>query len=197
MKTVKILTFFLVILIIFSGCKKDKDNGDETYDYYIKYDGKMYPLDKGAIENYGHYYVDDSYNLDLWFLSEGLNMIEINGEWDHESGTGHIVYFIMNTNSPSQIDNGNYVYDEDLTYDAGTFKYGDFTLNYDADHNTWETYKSFTDGTLTVSKSGDVYEITFNCTDEDGKNVTGYYKGTLKYYDYDQNKSTKTKKRKF
>ncbi len=194
MKVKKILTIVLIGLFFFAGCKKDKKEDD--FDYYIKYDGKMFRLDKGAMENYGKYYVDDSYSIDLWFLSEGLKMIEINGEWDHESGKGHIVYFEMNTNSPSQIDNGTYTYDLDETYDAGTFLYGDFTLNYDADHNTWETYKAFVDGTVTVSRTGDVYEITFNCTDEDGKTVTGYYKGTLIYYDYDTKKSTRTEKRK-
>jgi len=194
MKIKKILTIVLLSLIIFAGCKKDKK--EETYSYYIKYDGKMYRLDKGVIENYGHYYVGKSYSMDLWFLSEGLNLVEINGVWDHESGTGHEVYFEMNTNSATLIDNGTYTYDVNTTYDVGTFSSADFTLDYDADHNTWGVYKSIVSGTLTVSRLGDVYDITFNCTDEDGKSVTGYYKGTLKYYDYDTKKSTGREKRK-
>jgi hypothetical protein len=82
-----------------------------------------------------------------------------------------------------------------LSGDAGTFDYGWVLINWDADIDDCDIDQDIEGGTVTVSKSGDVYEITINCTDEDGKTVTGYYKGTLKYYDYDQKKTTRTEKR--
>ena len=52
------------------------------------------------------------------------------------------------------------------------------------------------ENTITIDKDGEVrysdsnhqvvngYEITINATNENGKSITGYYKGTLNYFDY-------------
>jgi uncharacterized protein (TIGR02145 family) len=41
-----------------------------------------------------------------------------------------------------------------------------------------------TSGTVTVSKSGSIYEITINCKTSDNKAIDSYFKGSLTLYDY-------------
>lgn len=189
----KILTITLLSLIIFAGCKKESKVN--TSDNYIKYNNQTYQIDKGVIENWGKGDFDEGYNIDLTLFSDGLTPVEIGGMITSASGNGHVIYFEMFTNSSTQLDNGTYDYD--WSYEAGTFDYGWILINYNGDLDDAEIDQDIEDGTVTINKSGDTYEITINCTDEDGKSVTGYYKGTLKYYDYDYKKSTKTEKRRF
>jgi len=190
----KILTVILLSLIIFAGCKKDKK--ESSFNNYIKYDGKTYPIDQGVIENFGRWDEDEGYNLDLYILSNGITLQESGGEITGVTGNGHVIYFEMFSNSPTQLDNGNYNYDE-WSWEAGTFDYGWISLNYDAALDDSEIDQDIEGGTVTVSKTGDIYKITINCTDEDGKSVTGYFEGTLKYYDSSDKKSTRTGKRRF
>jgi hypothetical protein len=191
----KILTIVLLSLIIFTGCKKDKD--ENSYDNYIKYDDKAYPLDKGILENWGKWSPESDNNLDLTLVSDSVNVIEWNNEVDSYSGTGHRIKFWMYSASSELLDNGNYTYDDLSSEKTGTFDYGQLLINYNFDNEEGEIEQYVADGTVTVTKSGDTYEITINCTDEEGKSVTGYYKGILKYFDYNKKKSTKTEKRKF
>ena len=190
----KILTIILLSLFIFAGCKKDKK--ESSFNNYINYDGKMYELSKGIIENWGQWDADGAYNLDLTLTSSGITLVEVSGEIDHAEGKGHGIYLEMFTNNASQLANGTYEYDY-WSEEAGTFDYGWVSINYDAALDDAEIDQDIEGGTVTINKSGDIYEITFNCTDEDGKSVTGYFKGTLKYYDYDMKKSTKADKRRF
>ncbi len=170
-------------------------NKESTYENYIMYDGQMYPMDQGVLENFGKWEVDEDYNLDLYLFSNGLKIVEDNGVWIEEIGKGHMIYFEMYASSSTQLVNGTYHYDDSYSYLAPTFAYGEILIDYDADQYTFGIYKYIEGGTISVSKSGDVYEITINCTDEDGKTLTGYYKGILKYYDYDKKKSTRAEKR--
>ena len=55
--------------------------------------------------------------------------------------------------------------------------FGDIFL--EVRNNGTGDYPELKNGLLTVKKENDIYEITFNCTDEYGINVIGYYKGKL------------------
>jgi len=44
------------------------------------------------------------------------------------------------------------------------------------------TTLDITGGKVTIKSNGSTYELTFDCTAADGKNITGYYKGSLGYY---------------
>ena len=188
----KILTIVLLSLFIFTGCKKDKD-GDSPNNYF-KYEGKTYTINKGILENYGE---EDAgvYNLDLTLISSGINLIESQGEIVGATGTGNIIYFEMFTTSETKLDNGTYEFD--YSAEAGTFDDGELLINYNTENYQAEIDQYINEGTVKVVKNGDIYEITINCTDEDGKSVTGYFKGTLKWYDQSDKKSTKTDKRRF
>ncbi|MBN2215604.1 MAG: hypothetical protein JW723_15335 [Bacteroidales bacterium] len=187
-----ILAFLLLSLIFFAGCKKD-DNGSSPNNY-IKYDDKTYAIDKGILENYGEW--EGVYNLDLSLVSNGINLIESQGEITGATGTGNIIYFEMYTTNSLQLDNGTYEYDY-YGLEAGTFDDGWVAINYDVNEENGDVEQDIEDGTVTVSRNGDIYEITIDCTDEVGKSVTGFFRGTLKWYDSSMKKSTKSGKRKF
>lgn len=191
----KILTIILLSLIIFTGCKKDKK--ESTVNNYIRYDGTTYAIDKGYLENWGKWSLEGDNNLDLTLVSNGISVVEVGGEIDEYIGEGNAIIFYMYSTSTTRLDDGNYVYDEDATEEAGTFEWANVVINYNIEDEEGDVDQYIVDGTVTVTKTGDVYEISFNLTDEDGKTVTGYFKGTLKYYDYDKKKSTKTDKRRF
>ncbi len=189
----KILPIILLSLFIFTGCKKDKD-GDSPNNY-IKYDGEMYHIDKGILENYGQWDAG-AYNLDLTLFSNEIKLIESQGEITGVTGTGNYIYFEMFTSSTTHLDNGTYQYNY-TSEEAGTFDQGAIAINYNIEYETGEIMQEITDGTVKVSKNSDTYEITIDCTDEDGKSVTGYFKGTLTWYDASWKKSTKSHKRRF
>lgn len=84
------------------------------------------------------------------------------------------------------------LYTNSTTFAGGTFAYSN--LEYPtAGHFTGysDIYIGDSDGesialaggTVTVTVNGNTYEITVNCTTEENKQVVGYYKGTLKYFD--------------
>ena len=188
----KILTIVLLCLIILAGCKKDKD--EDSSDNYIKYDGKMYPIHKGILENFGEWSIG-VYNIDLSLVSNEINLIESQGEITGATGTGNIIYFEMYTSNSTHLDNETYEYE--WSEEAGTFDDGWVGINYNVDDEEGEIELEIEDGTVTVTKNGYIYEITINCTDDLGKSVTGYFKGTLKWYDASLKKSSRTEKRKF
>jgi len=54
-------------------------------------------------------------------------------------------------------------------------------------------------GVVNVSKDGNEYTIEIDCVNKEGQEITGYYKGTLDYFDgieYETSASLKSKKRK-
>ncbi len=177
-------------LVITASCKKDDDD-DNGQKNHLKYDGTEYNLGQGFLENYG--LVDESiYNLDLILLSSSITIYETQGEIDSASGSGAIIYFEMYTSSATVLEAGTYQYDES-SMDAMSFDYADFALDFDVETEEGE-WIEITAGTVTVSKDGNTYTITFDCTAEGGKKVTGSFKGTLKYYDWDDKKSGLSKK---
>lgn len=68
---------------------------------------------------------------------------------------------------------------------SGTIRFAKCYINaedrYYSDNVSTVSIKS---GALTISKSGDNYEISFNCTDYDGNTVEGQYSGKLASFDY-------------
>ncbi|MDP3442496.1 MAG: hypothetical protein Q8T08_06495 [Ignavibacteria bacterium] len=109
------------------------------------------------------------------------------------SGIGHSIYFEIYTSTSKKLDLGTYEYDSTGTGEPGTFVFGECIADYNSETEEGVNLE-LSEGTLTVTKNDGVYEISFDCTAEDGTRVTGYYKGSLKYYNYDDNtKSAKIK----
>lgn len=174
--------FVLSTLII--SCSNDDDMGSDSNKNYIKVGETVYELSTGAMENFGKYDngIDkyDGYNICLTLVSKGVSL---SGDEDGEmviTGSGQIFYFDMYTSKGSSFDDRDYNFDGIPPTQIGTFNDGACWLSWDeSEDGDWN---DITSGKVTVSKNGN--EITINCTDENGKNITGFYKGPLIYYDY-------------
>lgn len=184
-KFTKLFIAILLLSLFVSGCKKDEK---KTVKNYFNYNGTEYILTQGFLENYGKY-GDQGYNIDLTLLSSDLKINESNGEVDSLSGTGHALIFEIFTSLPNKYDIKDYLYDASESGADGTFDWGMVGMNLDLANETGLTF-DITGGKVSVTSNGTEYEITINCTDEKGKTVTGYYKGSLKYYNYGKKKKS-------
>lgn len=135
-------------------------------------------MSHGIVINYGS---DNSvYNMEFALLSPGLIMHEIDGYPDSISGTGHVIIFSVNTSGSDKITPGNYTFSD--SYLAGTFDAGMYQLNWDSQGNPDPDFTEITAGTIKIIGSGATYELSFTGKDGNNKTISGYYKGSLKYY---------------
>jgi hypothetical protein len=175
-----VLWVLIILTTMLTGCKKDSK--DEARNNAANFEGKEYALSKGYLEYYGKVYAKESYNMDITIISSGITVLESNGQIDSIYGVGNVLYFEIFT-SDSILDSRTYTFDPQETYEPGTFDDGIVGLNLDA--ATFEgIFFPVVSGTVKVNKSGDAYEVTVNCKNGDGKTITVYFKGPLKYYDY-------------
>jgi hypothetical protein len=176
----------LLLSIFIAGCKKDEE---ESVKNYFNYNGTEFILSQGFLENYGKYAADEGNNIDLSLLSSTFTIHEKNGEVDSVSGVGDALYFEIFTSLPDKLDVRDYTYDGTESFAAGTFDFGMIGMGYNMDTETGPAFE-ITGGKVSVTSNGAEYEITINCTVSNGKTITGYYKGPLKYYNYDKKKKS-------
>jgi len=186
MKNLLKITFGLFFLsILFMGCTKKADNSTKNY---IKYDNKEYDLSSGGIFS-GDFGTKQAhltgtvqgYPISLLLISSGFTLHEIGGIVDSISGTGSGIVFEAFSASQDKLDEGQYVFDSLSLENPGTFQYSDAVFDYNSATEVG-TEVEMNAGTFSVKKSGNDYEITFDCKTYDGKTVTGYYKGSIKSY---------------
>jgi len=196
MKNLKVLIFALLAMsVIFVACNKDDDDNQNEPENRMSINDIDYELNQGVIENYGIWTSVEAYNFDVTLLSSGFNIHEVNGEIDSISGIGHGVSFELFSSDSTDLAVGEYVYDADANFTAGTFNYAGAVVNYNTATEEGIEY-DITEGTVTVSQNGGTYELSINCKTDGDEVVTGYYKGSLKKYDYsDDNKSAAIKNR--
>ena len=51
-------------------------------------------------------------------------------------------------------------------------------------NDLYDNANFFQSGNINITKDGEVLSISFSCTGENGDEITGYYSGTPRYYDY-------------
>jgi predicted heme/steroid binding protein len=149
----------------------------------IAYNNTEYDVNSGLLEFYGKIVATGTgNNIDLILISSGLVPVVVNGVIDSIQGTGNGINFEMFTTGITSLDVGNYTFDANKTGNPGTFDFGNTILNF-----TTTTQQGIeldiNSGTVTIKQNGSVYELTFSCTAMDGKSVTGYFKGSLQYFD--------------
>jgi hypothetical protein len=174
--TLRALFALMIAGAALTSCNKDDDDDDATPESYFMYDGKTYELTQAYIENYGEW-EPGVYNLDLTMMSKGFTVNTSNGQIQSVTGTGNALYFEMYTSDSTKLDNRTYTYDEMSTAN-GTFDFGVIGINFNIATQTG-TQHMVMSGTVTVSKSGSVYTITWDLTEENGKKVTGKYKKAI------------------
>lgn len=176
----KIKNYFLAtfVIAIMFGCSKDSVSTKSM----MTYDGKDYDLSTGVIENYGYDNSTKAYQLDLTLISSGLKLKEVNGEIDGVTGSGEAIYIEAYSSKADGFAVGKYSFGYDEK--PNTFDYGEAYFNFNATTSSGTTVE-IDGGEMTVSKrDGNSYEISFSFTTEDGKKLTGTYKGDLKYFEY-------------
>ena len=187
-----LFTVIFLLSVTIVGCDEDDENTDKNF---FKVGDTEYELVSGALENYGQDegedqdLVYDGYNIDLTLCSKGVN-ITTDEEGDmHCTGEGQILYFEIFTTSGNALDNGEYIFDGTSPFPTGTFDVGLYLTDWDEDNEDHD-WIEFTTGILMVSKNGDEYEITISGTDDNTNIITGYYKGTLSYFNYDSDEKS-------
>jgi hypothetical protein len=168
------LIFIVLLAITSSGCKKDDEKSN-----FLKVDDSRHRLGSGCLVNSGP--IEgflEGYLYYLYFASPG---IEINQDGVPISGSGQVIGFRCVSSSLIGLETGEYVFDE-TSYPLPFLSF--YSSNYSLD---W-TYGGDTDWTKLVSGVVNVinnndnnYEMTIDCEDENGDQVTGYFKGLFIY----------------
>lgn len=186
-KTYYYFTGLILITLGFACCAVD-DSNDPNTNNHLKVGDTVYELSSGSLENYGPGGDYEGFNLDLTLFSKNLSIgIDDDGE-ERLIGSGEAVYFEIFTSNSTSLDNADYIYHETpLPFPVNTFSYGFYAIGWDSDEDDAEDLVEINSGRLTVEKKGDEYEIYITGKDAKGKDVTGYYKGRLQYYDQTAN----------
>jgi len=175
----RILLYIGALSLLLAGCKKDKDSSPNNY---IKHGDVVYELSQGYWENYGKPSIDKPYLVEITLLSSGIKLYESNSDLDSLAGNGQVIKFTLLNNSPDTLALGDYLLNKESR--PGTFEFGGVWLNADSQSKTGERM-DFTDGKVTIKMNGSESEIIFDCTVEGGKTISGYFKGSLKYFNND------------
>jgi len=167
-----------IISVITVSCKKD--NAKKST---LKIGTTDYELSTGHIKNYGGQSV---YNLDLRLYTNNINFQAETGGYMTYAGSGQLIYFELYTSLSTELDARVYNYNSS-SQASGAFDkayyYEDYSYILNSG-NTNGTKVYITSGSITVAKNGSEYEIDINCIDENGKAITGYFKGEIPVYDY-------------
>lgn len=177
---IKLLAGVLLVSTLFMGCDTD-DGGITNKKNYLKIGDSEYELFAGVLVNEGR----DEHNNGYYGFLTGLFLysagISIGDDWF--SGKGHLIELYMFSTSGNTLDNGDYIYSDSEPYQIGTFPEAVYYINIDFESEDYGTSEYITSGKVSVSKKGNEYSITINCSDSNGEKITGFYKGTLKYFE--------------
>ena len=166
----------LTISLLIVNCKSDVTVPGNS----ITYNNTVYGLNSGFLENYGNIH-GSGINIDLTLISSGLTPVITNGVVDSIIGTGNGINVELFSSTSTALDLGDYTYDANKTGAAGTFDFANVILNFNTDTEQGINL-DINGGKVTVLSNGSEYELTFSLSSADGKSVTGYYKGSLTFY---------------
>jgi hypothetical protein len=172
------------MLLLFSGLLwgcKDKDVVEPRSN--MTYEGTEYELANGLLIDYGKYPPHEGSGQELFLSSSGVKIHENAGKIDSIYGMGHAIFFQLFTTGKGELSEGEYKFD----YSQGPFKTGSFVYSYavfNADFVTRiQNIYEMIQGTVTVKRDNTNYIITFDCIENGGKRIKGYFKGPLKLFD--------------
>jgi len=178
----KFVFLLLLSAFIFFGCKKDDDE-EIVPKSAITFDGTTYDLANGLLIDFGQYSKTQGNEQVLFLYSSGITIHGSGGQIDSTSGKGHVVYFEIYSPVSNVLGEGEYAFDDTATFFSKTFGFSYVVLNADYITSNGEVHAIIA-GKVSVKKAGDIYDITFDCTEgSDGKKLSGFYHGPLKFYD--------------
>jgi hypothetical protein len=174
--TISTVVAVLMLAVVFTGCKKDKDDDRPANAFHIG--DSVIAITGGALINYGQDDWYEGFNLDLSLFDDNVTITELSPGIREIEGTGFRFYCEMFSTSESVLTDGVYAYnDTSAIYPVSTFDYGHYTYNYEDGERYY-----IEGGTVQVKKSGSNYELIINIVDEDDNEVSGYYYGPLQYF---------------
>jgi hypothetical protein len=179
-KRLNIYAIILLFAFIVSACKKDSKTDTPLEKNHFSVDGADYDISQGFLSNMGM--EGSAYRIDLNLLSSGLTIHEHLGLPDSLSGTGNIVSFELFCSGTGKPSTGDYIFK--ITHQAGSFDQAHYIFDWNTATNPNPTYINFILGTVKIIQNDPEYELSFSGTDGHNSPVTGYYKGSLKYYTY-------------
>jgi hypothetical protein len=175
MKTLLFAVAPLLIIGMMAGCsiERSRDNGGgHEIENQIRLDGQPLGIAWGGMVYWGATAPDTPASLTL-ILAEQIN--EGNTvEFEMFLPTGH-----------TRLVAGTYTLSE-TSHPAMTYAWGDVFVGEGADYNDPAAYDYFkvTGGTVEVDLSGSTHTITFDCTLDNGQQLTGSWEGVLLWEDW-------------
>jgi hypothetical protein len=158
------LSFFallLPVIVVFSSCKKDKDDAPASY---FTYDGKTYETKHADAEAEGEFATATFASVEMGSATSGkVSMVSFMfGQPELKAGT-----FTFKSSA-------------DDAFDATKNFFGAFAvIDFEAANQQSGTWlEEITAGTITIAKDGTNYNITYELN-FDGKVVSGKYSGAI------------------
>jgi len=191
MKLPLLKTGILVIAICLSlaACKKDEPAKKNSF----KYNQKEAEINTALGLQFGESSATGIYAIGMEFFEKTLTIHYANNYPDSLSGKGDVLLVSFLTNSLNSIPAGVYDY---LPSNAAmkTFSIvGDgesgLLINLDFSSSDDPSTLEVSGGKVTVGRSGDEYEFTFDLKTTVNTNITGYYKGKPVIYSDKKKKS--------
>lgn len=160
--------FLISLLIIAAACKKKGDDKENAFTA----NEVVFSTPNGYLEIYSPQ--QDGGDFDI-ILTDSENI----SDSSEYSGFNSAVYFDLKSPSTTELSAGEYVFDAE--WPPNSFDYASVTM-YGQSGVTFDV----TDGTVTISKSGDTYEISYELIIGNITPVSGYFKGSLEEIDHTQ-----------
>ena len=185
--------FRTALIFLFSGllltaCKKEENSN--RYSDYFKISGYEFELVAGILQNSGpdiDYGPDDNWVYDgnsitLSLISSNIGFRSNPEGYLEFSGVGNRIEITLTSSIADGLDATTYQLDNMSPLALNTFSLADYSTTWDTEDTGY--WYSIIEGTVTVSKIGDEYEIKISGKDEYSNSFEGYYKGTLHYFDF-------------
>ena len=119
----------------------------------------------------------------LIFATDGVSFFSLNDKMLSLKGKGKILGFIIYSSESETLNDGVHFMNLRPPYSEGDIAIGFYTLDWNEDKDSVFYDENdgprLLSGKLTVTKEGEQTSISFKCTDEDGRLVTGVFKGDL------------------
>ena len=182
----------LLLILSQISCGKDSDEPKSSGNY-LKVENIEYDLSGGIFLNFGtqdhNSWSFNGYNIDLTLYSDGITLQTDEDGLPNLVGIGHGIFFEMFSSTGTGLDAREYYFSSTVPCLIGTFDSGRYAVNADAEFNpeidTGDTveHSQFLNGRVSVTRNGDEYQFSIDCLAENGKRITGYYSGSLQYFD--------------
>ena len=174
------LPLLLLLTLLIASCEKEED-APATSQGMLQIEDTRYELTRGAIV-----YIKEATNyndltlkhiIELIFYSEGITVKQKDQEVVFQ-GQGQRLVLVLGTTTKNELDQGIFNLDSPNLIHVGYFS--DWREERDA--NDQNPYCTLTTAEITISKTGEVYQIALTGTDEQNNSIALQYKGILPYF---------------